>query len=83
MSAQTSDYRAIACIDHERLEFAVLRRQKLRVCLREVEGGERESVILPTDVNTREGAEWLSYRNEKGEDAVIRLDFILRFAPAA
>jgi len=76
-----SAYHSIPCIDHERLEFAVLRRQKLRASLRDAHGSAQEETILPIDVNTREGAEWLTYRNEAGEEQVVRLDFIIRFAP--
>lgn len=74
-------YQPIACMDHERLEFAVLRRQKLRLRIREA-GGERELIVLPTDVATRDQAEWLSYRTGDGTTGVIRLDRILAFAEA-
>ena len=77
-----SDYVPIPCIAHEKLEFAVLRRQKLRLRLREEGGGERTITVLPTDVATRDGAEWLSYRTEDGEDGVVRLDCILNSDPA-
>lgn len=77
-----SDYVPIPCIAHEKLEFAVLRRQKLRLRLREDGGEERELIALPTDVATRDGAEWLSYRTEEGENRVVRLDGILSAHPA-
>ncbi len=77
-----SEYRSIPCVDHERLEFAVLRRQRLRLHWREESGVEMDSVILPVDVATRDGAEWLSFRREDGPVQVVRLDHILGFAPA-
>ncbi|HNQ03705.1 MAG TPA: Rho-binding antiterminator [Thiobacillaceae bacterium] len=73
------DYVPISCADHERLEFAVLRRQKLRLRLRDTTGGEGGQVVLPTDVATRDGAEWLSFQTETGKTAVVRLDRILDF----
>lgn len=76
-----SDYVPIPCIAHEKLEFAVLRRQKLRLRLQEEGGGERTLTVLPTDVATRDGAEWLSYRTEEGENSVVRLDGILSAEP--
>lgn len=76
-----NDYVPIPCIAHERLEFAVLRRQKLSLRLREEGGGERAITVLPTDVATRDGAEWLSYRTEAGETGVVRLDGILSAEP--
>lgn len=74
-------YRPIPCIEHERLEFAVLRRQRLVLRLRQADGSERELVALPTDVATRDQAEWLSYQSE-GEAGVVRLDRILSARPA-
>ncbi len=76
-----SDYVPIPCIAHEKLEFAVLRRQKLRLRLREEGGEERQLTVLPTDVTTRDGAEWLTYRTEEGESGVVRLDGILSAEP--
>lgn len=81
MSAHLGPYVPIPCIAHEKLEFAVLRRQKLRLRLREEGGEERVFTALPTDVATRDGAEWLSYRTEEGETGVVRLDGILSTEP--
>jgi Rho-binding antiterminator len=76
-----SDYVPIACIEHEKLEFAVLRRQTLRLIF-VTESGARESCIVrPTDVGTREGAEWLNYCTLEGKDGVVRLDRILSASP--
>jgi Rho-binding antiterminator len=68
-----SDYRSIACADHERLEFAALTRQwlDLNVTAGEPPGRQR---LLPVDLYTRDGAEWLQARNEVGETVTIRLD---------
>jgi Rho-binding antiterminator len=68
-----SDYRPIACSDHERLEFAALRKQWLDVRV----GGEAQR-LLPLDVYTRDGAEWLLAQTESGEQLTLRLDS-LRF----
>lgn len=75
-------YVPIACVEHERLEFAVLRRQRLRLDFINEQGMTETRVILPTDVGTREGAEWLNFRTEAGEEKVIRLDRIVAFKPA-
>jgi Rho-binding antiterminator len=70
-----SDYRAIACSDHERLEFAALKRQwlDLTVTAGDWAGSRR---LLPLDVYTREGAEWLSAETPSGERLVLRLDWL-------
>ncbi len=77
-----SDYVPIACAEHERLEFAVLRRQRLRLEYRDESGLTISRVVLPTDVATRDGAEWLSYREMEGGEGVIRLDRIVSAKPA-
>jgi Rho-binding antiterminator len=62
-------YRPIACADHERLEFAALTKQWLAL---RVDGTTQR--LLPLDVYTREGAEWLQARSEAGETLTLRLD---------
>ena len=65
-----SDYRPIACADHERLEFAALTKQWLQVA---VDGGTVLR-LLPLDVYTRDGAEWLQAQTEAGDVVTFRLD---------
>lgn len=75
-------YQPISCAQHERLEFSVLR--KIPLLLEYRDGTEKiRHVVLPLDVETRNGAEWLKFRKQ-GEDAVteIRLDVIISFAEA-
>jgi Rho-binding antiterminator len=76
-----SDYVAISCIEHERLEFAVLRRQKLLLRVQEDNGATRSMTVLPLDVATRQQAEWLTYRDESGEVGIVRLDRIQSAQP--
>jgi len=70
-----SDYRSIACSDHERLEFAALTRQWLDV---NVKAGDRlgRQRLLPVDVYARDGAEWLVAETESGEKLTLRLDWL-------
>ncbi len=68
-----SDYQPIACADHERLEYAALTRQWLNVTINA--GGQQGHIrLLPLDVYTRDGAEWLQAEMESGERRVLRLD---------
>ena len=64
-----SDYQPIACVQHERLEFAVLTKQWLAVVV-----GGVEQRLLPLDVYTRDGAEWLQAQTEAGGVVTLRLD---------
>lgn len=77
MSANVDAYAPISCMAHERLEFAVLRRQRLSLHFLDGHGAEQTLVVLPTDVYTRDGAEWLTCRTDAGQTQVIRLDRIL------
>ena len=76
-----SNYVPIPCAFHERLEFAVLRRQRLH--LRYWDGtAEIEVLVLPLDVATRDGAEWLTFQADSGTSQVLRLDAIISAEPA-
>jgi len=76
-----SDYTSVACIEHERLEFAVLRRQKLLLQFYDETGNLQSLTVLPTDVATREQAEWLTYREDSGAVGIVRLDRIQSATP--
>lgn len=67
-----SDYQPIACIDHERLEFAVLRRQPLTLTLRD----GRILTGVPCDIYAKQGEEWLVWCDRHDGDMPIRLDLI-------
>lgn len=73
-----SDYQPIACIEHERLEFAVLRRIPLSLLLKD--GRTLNGQAL--DVYTRAGAEWLKLRDALGAEHVLRLDEIAQMREA-
>lgn len=85
MTAATDgrDYVPIACVLHERLEFAVLRRQSVRLSIRDRDTPAVDWVVVPCDVYTRDGAEWLSYRTPDGENGTIRLDRIFAVEAAS
>jgi Rho-binding antiterminator len=69
-------YQPIPCIQHEQLEYSVLRKQRLQLIYDE-NGNTLQETVLPLDVNTRNGAEWLLFRREDGSEAEIRLDMII------
>ena len=70
-----SEYQPIACLQHERLEFAVLRRLPLQIKLHDA----RSLSGLVLDVFTQGGAEWLRFRSATGVEELIRLDQIESF----
>jgi len=71
-------YQPISCMQHERLEFAVLRRIPLKLQL--ANGDALAGMGL--DVYTQAGAEWLKFRDATGVEQVIRLDQIAFFSEA-
>ena len=72
------DYQPIACAQHDRLEFSVLRRIPLMLKYR-LDSQSRAENVMPLDVATRGGAEWLKFRREDGSVEEVRLDQILAF----
>jgi len=68
-----SDYRPIPCSDHERLEFAALKRQRIEVTVKSGSSSEVQR-LLPLDVYTRDGAEWLTAQTPAGDVVTLRLD---------
>lgn len=72
------EYLPIACMQHERLEFSVLRRIPLMMEFR-LEGQNSVEKVMPLDVATRYGAEWLKFRREDNSEEEIRLDWIVSF----
>jgi Rho-binding antiterminator len=70
-----SDYQAIACADHERLEYAALKRQWLALNVTTGDRAGRQR-LMPLDVYTRDGAEWLLAETESGERLTLRLDWL-------
>lgn len=74
------DYKPITCVQHERLEFSVLRKIPLLLEYHNLSDKIRQ-IVLPLDVETRGGAEWLKFR-VTGSDKIIeiRLDSIISFA---
>jgi Rho-binding antiterminator len=75
-AAKSSPYRPVSCGFHEELEMSVMRRHSL-VLTCDGEAGDFQGKILPLDVYTRDGAEWLRCRKTGGGEAVFRLDHIL------
>lgn len=77
------EYRPISCAQHERLEFSVLRKTPLLLEYRQGTETIRQKV-LPLDVATRNGAEWMKFKVMGSEEILeIRLDTIISFSEAA
>lgn len=77
----TDGYVPISCDVHSQLELAIMHRQRLHA--RWHDGNVwRDGIVLPLDLQTRQGEEFLICRLATGEDMDIRLDRLTRYAPA-
>lgn len=74
-------YRPIPCDQYSVYELAILQRRQLRLLWREGNVYYRLTVV-PLDLETRQGEEFLHCRLPSGERARLRLDRILRTDPA-
>ena len=71
-----SDYRPVSCRVHSEYELAIMRRTRLPLRWRDERYRECQALVLPLDLCTREGAEYLVVRLPGGEPCEIRLDRI-------
>lgn len=76
-------YQPIACHLHDVYESAIVSRQQLE--LRWLENGEdgriQQQTLLPLDLTTHNGAEWLLAKTQQGDTLTLRLDWILQTTP--
>ncbi|MGM0593686.1 MAG: transcriptional antiterminator, Rof [Pseudomonadota bacterium] len=77
-----SGYKPVACAVHSAYEVAIMRRRPLQLVWHEVAEIRRE-VVLPQDLQTRGGAEYLIARREDGSILRLRLDRIDSASPVA
>ncbi|MFL6656178.1 MAG: Rho-binding antiterminator, partial [Sulfurifustis sp.] len=70
-------YHPISCDVYSRLELAIMHRERLRLTWREGNVFFAQ-LILPTDLETSVGEEFLHCRLPSGEKARIRIDHIDR-----
>lgn len=74
-------YRPISCDVYSRFELAIMHRQRLHLTWREGNVVFAQ-LVLPTDLETVAGEEFLHCRLPSGTTARIRLDYIDRMEPA-
>jgi Rho-binding antiterminator len=72
-----SDYQPIACDIYTRYEMAVMHRTKLTLCWRGNDGLAHLETLLPEDLETRNGEEFLVARTVAGARLRLRLDRIM------
>lgn len=71
-----SDYTPIDCDKYSEYELAIIRKWKLRIGWRDAHGQTHVEMLLPRDLQTRLGEEYLIAETLNGESLEIRLDHI-------
>jgi transcriptional antiterminator Rof (Rho-off) len=72
-----SEYRVIDCDLHDLYEIAILRRRRLLLNWRDLDGLAHLELLLPLDIRTRPDGEFLILSRADGRRTEIRLDTIL------
>lgn len=77
-----TDYTPIDCGLHDRYELAVMQRRTVALRWRDAAGATFAESVLPVDLFTRAGEEFMRVRRADGSETTIRLDFITACDPA-
>ncbi len=72
-----TDYTPIDCSLHSEYELAIMHGTRLQVSWRDAEGSLRIEVLVPVDLRTRQGEEFLAAIDHVGNEREIRLDRIM------
>jgi len=74
---EPTDYTPIDCSVYSEFELAIMHRSRLQVSWRDTQGSVHLEVLLPVDLRTRNGEEFLVAVDSLGTEREIRLDRIL------
>ena len=74
------DYQPIACASYDVYESAITLRRRLQLVWND-EGVERTQTVLPTNLETRAGEEFLIAHDVNNDPLKIRLDKIRKAIP--
>lgn len=71
-----TDYTPIDCRTYGEFERAIIARQPLRINWRDADGMDHLEILMPLDLETCQGEEFLHARNDRGDRLRLRLDLI-------
>jgi Rho-binding antiterminator len=74
---EPTDYTPIDCGLYSEFELAIMHRSRLQVSWRDTQGSAHLEVLMPVDLSTRHGEEFLVAVDSLGAEQEIRLDRIL------
>jgi len=81
MSHDNETYTPINCDLHSEYELAIMHHTLLRIVWRDAAGLEHVCTLLPTDLQTAQGEEFLLGQDHTGQSVRLRLDRILTTRP--
>jgi Rho-binding antiterminator len=76
---EPTDYVPVDCGVYSEYELAIMHRDKLRLSWHDAAGNAHIGVVMPTDLRTRNGAEFMIVTEQDGSTLEIRLDRILQY----
>jgi len=71
-----TEYTPIDCQLYSEYELAILQRRQLRIFWQDKDGLAHMDVVMPLDLQTRSGAEYLFARGRAGDTLRLRFDHI-------
>ena len=74
-----TDYRPVDCDLRSEYELAIMQRNKIMLSWQDVAGSVHTEAVLPLDLLTRSGEEFMVFSTGAGTECEIRLDHIRRF----
>lgn len=82
MSNDKDTYTPIDCDLHSQYELAIMHHTKLRIVWRDTAGQEHVCTLLPLDIKTERGEEFILGHDHTGQPITLRLDRIITSRPA-
>lgn len=77
----SDQYRPIDCNLHSQYELYIMHREQLRMAWLDEQGQEHLDLLMPKDIRTELGAEYIICENGHHVTEKIRLDRIVRATP--
>ena len=77
-----TDYRPVDCALHSEYELAIMQRRRLHMTWPGNDATTRSEVVLPADLYTRQGEEYMIVTRSNGQVEHIRLDRIISYHQA-
>lgn len=76
--SEDNDYQPIDCGLYSEYELAIMQRQRWRMHWRDESGNDHLETLSPTDLQTRQGKEFMYAVTDSGAERCIRLDRIIK-----